>query len=251
MDRSSVTIFMPTLREAAGLERMLPRILRQDCGQILIADGDSRDGTDEIARRYGIDFYVQQRPGLRHAYIEAWPLIRGAIVVTLSPDGNCLPEDIPRLLAEMDKGYDMVVASRYRDGARSEDDDIVTGFGNWFFTQTANLLFNAKYTDAMGIFRAYRTQLFYELGLDREEGYVVPETIFFTRGGVEPLLSIRAAAHGKKVGEIGSDEPKRITGQKKLQVIRWGGTYYTQFLLEFAKMKLRRDRDSTRRPRSR
>jgi len=100
-----------------------------------------------------------------------------------------------------------------------------------------NLLFKANYTDAMGIFRAYRTQLFYELGLDNEEGYALPEKIFFTRLGVEPLLSARAAGYRKKIGEIGSNEPKRIGGQRKLKVIRWGAAYYTQFFLEFAKIK--------------
>ncbi|HEY7317572.1 MAG TPA: glycosyltransferase family 2 protein [Candidatus Binatia bacterium] len=239
MQRSQTTIFIPTLNEAKGLEQLLPRILKQGCGQVLISDGNSIDGTQEIARKHGVDLFVQKRAGLRYAYTEAWPLICGQWVVTLSPDGNCIPEDIPRLLEEMGKGYDMVVASRYYGDARSEDDDIVTGFGNWFFTRTVNFLFKANYTDAMGIFRAYRTQLFYELGLDSDEGYALPEKIFFTRLGVEPLLSARAAAYHKKIGEIGSNEPKRIGGQRKLQTIRWGAAYYTQFFLEFAKMKLR------------
>jgi len=237
MNRAQTTVFIPTLNEAKGLEEMLPRILKQGCGQVLISDGNSEDGTQEIARKHGVELYVQKRPGLRYAFIEAWPLIRGEFVVTLSPDGNCIPEDIPRLLEEMGKGYDMVVASRYYGGAKSEDDDLITGFGNWFFTRTVNFLFKANYTDAMGIFRAYRTQLFYELGLDSEEGYALPEKIFFTRLGVEPLLSARAAGYRKKIGEIGSNEPKRIGGQRKLKVIRWGAAYYTQFFLEFAKIK--------------
>jgi glycosyltransferase involved in cell wall biosynthesis len=246
MNRSRATVFIPTLNEAKGLEEMLPRILKQGCGQVVISDGNSRDGTQEIARKHGVDLFVQKRAGLRYAYTEAWPLIRGEFVVTLSPDGNCIPEDIPRLLEEMDKGYDMVVASRYYGGAKSEDDDIVTGFGNWFFTHTVNFLFRANYTDAMGIFRAYRTELFYELGLDCDEGYALPEKIFCTRLGVEPLLSVRAAGYRKKIGEIGSNEPKRIAGQRKLQTLRWGAAYYAQFFLEFAKIKARGNHPPTR-----
>jgi len=214
MNRSKATVFIPTLNEAKGMEQLLPRILKQGCGQVLISDGNSRDGTQEIAKKHGVELYIQKRAGLRYAFIEAWPLIRGEFVVTLSPDGNCIPEDIPRLLEEMGKGYDMVVASRYYGGAKSEDDDIITGFGNWFFTRTVNFLFKANYTDAMGIFRAYRTQLFYELGLDRDEGYALPEKIFFTRLGVEPLLSARGRLSEKDRGnQFQRAETHRRTAQ--------------------------------------
>jgi hypothetical protein len=45
--------------------------------------------------------------------------------------------------------------------------------------------------------------------------------------------------YGKKVCEIGSDEPKRIGGERKLQVFRWGAAYYTQFWMEFFKGRRR------------
>ncbi|MFZ4681355.1 MAG: glycosyltransferase family 2 protein [Terrimicrobiaceae bacterium] len=244
MTSPKITVFIPTLNEAVGLEEFLPRIKKQGCDQILISDGNSRDGSEEIAARHGAEFYVQKRRGIRHAYIEAWPLIRGDIVITMSPDGNCIPEDMPRLIAELGKGYDMVVASRYFGEASSEDDDMVTGFGNWLFTRTVNVLFGANYTDAMGIYRGYRTALFYELGLDKEVAYSLPERLFGTVIGIEPLLSVRSVSHAYKVGEIGSNEPKRLGGERKLQVLRWGAAYYFQFLHEFVKGKPRRDRTS-------
>ena len=54
----------------------------------------------------------------------------------------------------------------------------------------------------------------------------------FTKIGVEPLLSIRAAKAKLKIGEIPGDEPPRIGGKAKLQVIRWGLAYYSQVLFE-------------------
>lgn len=232
---SQTTIFMPTLNEADGLRKFLPAIMKQGCAQVLISDGDSKDGTCEVARELGAETYVQKKKGIRHAYIEAWPMIRGAYVLTMSPDGNCIPEDIPRVLEKLAEGYDLVVASRYYGDAKSADDDAVTGFGNWLFTRTVNLLFRAHYTDAMGIYRAYRTQLFYELGLEKEASYALPEKLFSTVIGIEPLLSVRSAARNYKIAEVGSDEPKRFGGERKLQVIRWGGAYYFQFFYEFLK----------------
>jgi len=226
-----VTLFIPTLNEVDGLRLIMPHIRKEWCDQILIVDGNSWDGTAEYARSCGWDVLVQSKPGLRRAYIEGWPLIKGDVVITFSPDGNCLPEDIPHLIAKMKEGYDMVVASRYFQGAKSEDDDIMTAFGNWMFTTLINRLHGGHYTDAMGIYRAYRASLFYELDLHKEESYIT-EKYFGTIMGVEPLLSVRAAKRKLKIGEILGYEPKRIKGDRKLQVFRWGGAYLLQVLRE-------------------
>ena len=76
----------------------------------------------------------------------------------------------------MNDGYDMVIASRYLGDATSDDDDMLTGIGNWLFTTLINTLHGGHYTDAMGIYRAYRTDRFSRLGLDKEDGYA-PEKL--------------------------------------------------------------------------
>lgn len=214
------------------METIMPKLDRSLFTQILVSDGNSTDGTADYARSLGCDVYLQKQRGIRHAYIEAWPLIRGDYVITFSPDGNCPPEDLPRLIEKARENYDMVIASRYLPPARSEDDGLITGFGNWLFTRTVNILHGGHYTDAMTIFRIYRTALFPALGLDQESAYALPERLYFTRMGVEPLLSVRAARAKCRVGEIPSNEPKRIAGDAKVQVLRWGAAYYTQFWLE-------------------
>ena len=226
-----VTLFIPTLNELEGLRLVMPRVSKDWHDQILVVDGNSQDGTADYARSCGWDVLVQSRPGLRNAYIEGWPLIQGDMVITFSPDGNCQPEDIPNLIAKMKEGYDMVVASRYFEGAKSEDDDMMTAFGNWMFTTLINKLHGGRYTDAMGIYRAYRTSLFYELDLHKEESYT-PEKWFGTILGVEPLLSVRAAKRKIRIGEVLGYEPKRLKGDRKLQVFRWGAGYLAQVIRE-------------------
>ncbi len=227
----NVTLFVPTLNEITGMREVMTKIDSSWCNQILIVDGGSTDGTVAYAKEQGYDVYVQSKRGIRHAYIEAWPLIKGEIVITFSPDGNCLPEDIPKLIEKMKEGYDMVVASRYFGGAKSEDDDLMTAFGNWLFTTLINFLHGGHYTDAMGIYRAYRTSLFYELDLHQEEAYVT-EKCLGTVMGVEPLLSVRAAKKKVKMGEILGFEPKRMGGERKLLPFRWGGAYLLQVFRE-------------------
>lgn len=224
-----VTLLVPTLNEIVGMRAIMPRIQREWVDQIIILDGGSTDGTVEYAREQGYTVHVQTQPGLRQAYNEVLSLIEGDVLITFSPDGNSIPEIIPELIAKMNEGYDMVIVSRYLDGAKSEDDDWLTGFGNWLFTKTANILHGGSYTDAMVIYRAYRTQLIYDLELNQDRWYRLPETLFSTRVSWEPLLSIRAARRRLKVTEIPGDEPPRIGGVRKLQIWRWGATFYLQF----------------------
>ena len=174
---------------------------------------------------------------LRDAHQEAFAHVRGDIVVTFSPDGNSVPALIPTLARAVADGADMAIASRYLPGAKSDDDDAITALGNWTFTRLINLLHGGRYTDAFVMFRAYRTKLFWELGLDRDEGYA-PERLFRTVIGVEPLLSIRAAKAGLRIVEMPGDEPARI-GTRKLQVFRWGGAYLLQTLREVYHWRIR------------
>ncbi len=210
----------------------MPQIDRSDFEQILVVDGGSTDGTIEWCQDNGYDVYVQKRSGIRFAYLEALPLIEGDVIVTISPDGNCPPEAISPLLAKLAEGNDLVIGSRYLDDAVSEDDDLVTGFGNWLFTRTVNLLHGANYTDAMVIFRAFHRQLIYDLDLDKDESYALPEKLFGTIISWEPLMSVRAAKKHKRIAEVAVGEPPRIGGERKLQILRWGAAYYFQFWRE-------------------
>jgi len=226
------TLLVMTLNEIEGISTVMPLIDRSWVDQIVIVDGGSTDGTVEWAKKNGYETYVQKQKGFRHAYEEVWPLVRGDIVITFSPDGNSIPELIPDLTKEMRAGYDMVIVSRYLNGAKSDDDDIVTGFGNWLFTKTVNILHGGSYTDVMVIYRAYRKSLATDLDLIGDSAFGLPEKLFSTKISWEPLLSARAAKAKLKVGEIPGDEPPRIGGVRKLKIIRWGAAYYFQFIRE-------------------
>lgn len=226
------TLLVLTLNEIDGMKVIMPRVAPHWCDQTIILDGGSTDGTIEWAREHGYEVYVQKQLGFRHAYTEVLPYVRGDVVVTFSPDGNSIPELIPALLERMRNGCDMVIASRYLGTAKSEDDDVVTAFGNWLFTNTINWLHRGSYTDAMVILRAYRTSLIHELELDKDEGYHLAERLFHTKISWEPLLSVRAAKRKLRVEEIPGDEPPRISGERKLKLLKWGAAYYFQFIRE-------------------
>lgn len=226
-----ITLLVLVLNELDGMKTIMPRIKKEWYDQLIILDGGSTDGSIEYAEKNGYFVYLQKTKGLRGGYKEVLDTIEGDIIITFSPDGNSIPELIPSLVEKMKEGYDMVIVSRYLAGAKSYDDDIITRFGNWMFTTLINFLFKAQYTDAMVIFRGYKKELIKTLDLDKDETYL-PEKLFRTKISWEPVLSVRCAKSKLKVTEISGDEPARIGGKRKLQILKWGGAYFIQILRE-------------------
>ena len=231
-NRASISLLIVALNEIEGMRKVVPEIDRELFEQIIVLDGNSTDGTPEWALEHGLEVYKQKRAGLRHGYNEVWPLLRGEWVVTFSPDGNSDPGALRYLVDSLASGADMTVASRYLPGARSEDDDVVTAFGNWAFNKIVNLLYGTQFSDVMVIFRVYRVCLPEKLGLHDDEGYSFVERPLRTTLGWEPLLSIRAAKAGLLIKEIPADEPPRIGGERKLRVFKWGLSFLLIFIRE-------------------
>lgn len=240
------TLLVMTLNEVEGMKVIMPQIRREWLDQILVVDGGSTDGTVEWATAQGHEVYIQKNPGFRAAYQEVWPQIRGDVVIYFTPDGNSIPEAIPKLLAKMKEGFDLVIASRYLDGAVSDDDDGMTRWGNWLFRTLSNRLLrrngSPRMTDPLVMLRAHRKDLPQRLGIDRPEPFVGLERLFRTRVDWIPLMSMRALTHGIRWCEIPADEPARIGGERKLKIFQWGSVYLIQLFREWWESKRRGER---------
>ena len=214
----TVTLVMPVLNEIAGLRHILPRIRRECVDQILMIDGGSTDGSVEYALEHGCEVHRQTQRGLRLAYIEAYEKIKGDVIVTFSPDGNSIPELLPALIDEMRKSHDMVIVSRYMPGATSYDDTPMTRLGNRAFTWIINILFGARYTDALVLYRAYRRSLPLELKITQIRS---PRYEWWIGRFIswEPQLSVRCGKRRLTVGEIPGDEPRRIGDEERGRVL--------------------------------
>ncbi len=199
------TLFLPVRNEIVGIKAIMPKIRREWVDEIIFIDGHSTDGTYEYLVENGYTVYKQKSKGLCGAYWECLEVATGDYIIVFSPDNNCVPEYIPLIVSEIKSGCDLLVVSRYLDWARSEDDDIVTSFGNWMFTTMVNVLFGAKYTDVLGMLRAFRKDLFADLNMVERNHPVL-----------EIMMAIRCAKRGLVVREIPGDEPKRIGGVRKM-----------------------------------
>ncbi len=216
------TLIILALNEIEGMKNTLPRIQKDWVDEIIIVDGGSTDGSIEYAKALGFTVMPQKGKGVLAGYLEGLEAARGDAVILFTPDGNCIPERIPDLVKKMREGYDMVIVSRYLGDARSIDDTIITGFGNWMFTSLVNLLFRANYTDVLGIYRAFRKEIFKTLHLDTE-----------MKSAVNTQLCIRCVKQGMRVDEIPGDEPARIGGVSSRSILRHGFMEFVTIFSEF------------------
>ncbi len=204
MKKNKITLFVPTLNEIDGMKAVMPHVKKNWVDEILVLDGGSTDGTVEYAKSMGYRVVMQKSKGITNASLEGIKAAHGDYIISFSPDGNSLPEAIPLLVKKINEGYDMVIGSRYLKGAKSDDDDAVTAFGNYMFTKIINICFGGKYTDSLVMVRAFRKDIVKDLHSN------------IHRAGLEPMLSIRCAKEKLKVTEIPASEPKRIGGKRKM-----------------------------------
>ncbi len=228
-----VTVIAPTMNEIDGIKWFLPKLNKDWYDELIFADGGSKDGTVEYLKEKGYRVIIQTGVGLPNAYDEAYRLVTGDIIITITPDGNSLPELIPGMVEKIKEGYDMVIASRYLGGAKSEDDDVFTGFGNKMFTAIINFLFRASYTDTLVGLRAYSRAAIEKMRLYDQDRQGWLKARFCLMNSWETGASIRAAKLKLKVLSIPGDEPKRIGGERKMSIVRNGIGVVLQIAHEF------------------
>ena len=216
-----VVLIAPTVNEITALRQVFPRLNRSIIDEIIVVDLNSTDGTVEYCKEHGYRVIHQRSRGYGAGFMEALAVTNADVIIEFPPDGSSIPEKIPDLLSKITEGYDFVIASRYRDGAKSYDDDMVTKFGNWLFTAIINILFRANYTDTLVGFRAYRRSAY--------------DKIRLTATGLSwtAQQSIRFVKIGARITEIGVDEPARIGGVRKMRPFRTGLEIFWVIIKEF------------------
>jgi dolichol-phosphate mannosyltransferase len=204
------TIVLPAFNEAAGLGPLLARIGDAlgtiDPFQILVVDDGSTDGTAAIAQgmagslpvrvishRVNCGYGRALRTGLTEA------VRGGGTVVTLDADESHDPHLIPVMLEQIEAGYDMVIASRFRSGGA----EVGVPWGRRLLSRSASLI--CRSTVSMGNvrdytsgFRAYRASLVERMIRVRGETGFVRSASF--AAGLELLLN--AASLGARVAEV-------------------------------------------------
>jgi glycosyltransferase involved in cell wall biosynthesis len=220
----TVTLLLPTMNEVVGFKQFYEQIDKSLFDDILVVDGGSKDGTAEYAMSQGVRVMTQLRKGLAFAVLDAVHSLETDCVIEFSMDGNCLPEQLPQIVGLLKEGYDLVGISRYLPPAKSEDDTLITAFGNWMFSKMIRFMGSYPITDALNMYRGFHKKIVH-----------YPEFEAFLYGPVfEPLTSAVATVRKLKIIEIPGDEPKRVGGFSKMSILYNGSC----ILLMVARMYL-------------
>ena len=162
-------VILPTYNEVkmiqAALDEILVKAPRVD---ILVVDDGSPDGTASKVKGHHAfmkQVYILERPGkagLGSAYRAAfmWALEKGYdSVVEMDADLSHDPADVPRLLAVLGDGGDVVVGSRYLNGIRvlnwPQSRLWISTFGGWYVRALTGL----PMTDPTSGFKAIRRRV--------------------------------------------------------------------------------------------
>ena len=133
-----VSVVLGTYNERETLAKLVPAIEsifeenRTSC-EIVVVDDNSPDGTSALVRELGMKYgnvrllWRPEKMGPGSAHADGYRAAKGDIIIGMDTDFSHDPYDIPRFLAKIDEGYDIVQASRYIKGGTYE----VNSFQTW------------------------------------------------------------------------------------------------------------------------
>ena len=230
-----VTIIVPSLNEEAGLKEYLPQIKKEWYDQLIVLLGEpQKDNSETWCLENGYQVFHGKGHGLWDDYTRLYKsgMVNGDIVITLSPDGNSVISEIPRLIQKIQQGNDLVIASRYLNGNNSDDDTNLTKYGNRFMTWLVNLGGKFKYTDSLVMYRAYRTDIIPFMELTTSYNWLQKKLMGMSSlYSYEPSMAIRAAKKKLKITEIYAGEPK-ANRERRQNTFVHGFVILAQILME-------------------
>ncbi len=188
-----LSIIMPAKNESAGLQKTIPALQKLfPAAQILVVNDGSTDDTVAVCRHLGVDVVSHAYSKGNGAAIKTGARAAlGELLVFMDADGQHRPEDVPRLLARMEEGYDMVIGAR----SRASQAGAHRAAANSLYNVLASWMVGQKVDDLTSGFRVVRAHLFRQFLYLLPNGFSYPTTItmsFFRAGysvGYEPIVA--------------------------------------------------------------
>jgi len=212
-----VLVVIPTYNESENIERVLRRI--RDAlpeATVLVVDDGSPDGTADQAETLGKELgQVEllrrtEKSGLGSAYRAGfrWGLDHGyEACVEMDADLSHDPDALPGLVAPLEKGFELVVGSRYVPGGTIPNwawhRRLLSRGGNIY----ASSLLGLGVTDSTSGFRAYAAPVLRRIALDkiRADGY-----------GFQIEMTYQAKRAGAPIVEVPIRFVDRVEGESKM-----------------------------------
>jgi undecaprenyl-phosphate 4-deoxy-4-formamido-L-arabinose transferase len=211
-DRTLVSVVVPVYNEAANLPALWTRLepVMRTCGrpwEVLFVDDGSADQSLELMRQFAASAHGAVRVielarnfGQHSAILAGFRQCRGQIVVTLDADLQNPPEEIPRLLAAIDEGNDVVGGWR-----EVRHDFAYRRFASNLQNRVTSMIVGVPMHDYGCMLRAYRRHIVDTVVACDEKAAFVPAL---------------ANSFAKRVAEIPVGHEERQSGSSKYNLFR-------------------------------
>ena len=211
MNSADVCILIPTLNEAATIGQFIKDFKKDGFSNILVIDGNSRDGTGQIAEAEGARVVMQSGKGKGQAMIQAFELIESPYVVMIDGDGTYLAREAPSLLEPILEGRaDHVIGNRlenYSPGAFTKLNIVGNRLINIFF----DVAYGVSLKDILSGYRAFTLDSMRELELNK------------TGFEIETEISVECILKAQRVEEVQITYlPRSEKGATKLNPVKDG-----------------------------
>ena len=209
-----ITILLPTFNEfdaLPGVVEALPLKELKIAGwnpRIVVADGGSTDGTQELVTKMGLELIVQGPPagkgfGMREAFAR-FLTHDDDVLVMLDADGTYAPKDMLRLIQHLERGeYDVVIGSRLRGNIQPGAMSRINWVGNHILTWCAVALYRVFISDVCTGYWAFKRSAIQKMSLNS------------TAFEIEAEMFTSCASEGLKMSEVPISYAPRI-GESKL-----------------------------------
>jgi glycosyltransferase involved in cell wall biosynthesis len=217
-----VSVVIPCLNEAQNIEACVAAALQAlesmgVPGEVIVADNNSDDNSVRLAEQAGARVVVERRRGYGSAYMAGFASAKGRYIVMADADLTYDFNEIPRFVAALDEGAEMVIGDRM--------DNILPGampwlhryVGNPILTGLLNLFFRTGINDAHCGMRALRREVLPRLDLRTTGMEFASEMV------------IRASKENLRIAEFPIEYHPR-GGESKLSSLR-DGWRHLRFLL--------------------
>lgn len=202
-----VSILVPVFNDAGTLEELHARLTRAlDDGsrryEVILVDDGSTDGSFEVlATLHRRDPRVRvvrlaSNFGQHAALVAGAERARGRVLISLDADLQLDPSDVPKLLAKIEEGYDLV--SGWRVGRK--DGLLTRRLPSWLVSRTLSLVTGFPLRDATSPFKAVRRELVGNLS---------------QYGEMRRFLSALALRMGRSVAEVPVSHCARAKGRSQ------------------------------------
>ena len=205
MKKSEIEILIPTFNEAGNIEKVISDLIAEGFNNITILDANSKDDTASIAKNLGCRVILDKKDmkGFGASVINALNNLNFDYFVIFDGDNSFNPNAIQKMMNEMMAGADFVFGSRYLNGNTSDDDTLITKFGNFFFTNLVRVLFSMNTSDVMFLYVLGKKKNIKKLNLKRKDFTICTEFLVKCYRNFE-------------CKEILSKERKRLYGSSKV-----------------------------------